>query len=170
MGENPKEFDALVERYGALMASAIRKVCARRHRALIPDVEQEVRLALWKHLKAGNEIRHPSSYLYKMALTTALNLVRRSGAERETPLDESTPPASPEGRPVADLLPPEKARLMEEALARLDPDQERALRAYLIGFNHREIARLHGWTDSVARHRIYRGLDTLKRTLAEDVA
>jgi hypothetical protein len=33
---------------------------------------------------------------------------------------------------------------------------------HLSGFNHVEVAALHGWTESVARHRIYRGLRSLR--------
>ena len=41
------------------------------------------------------------------------------------------------------------------------------MRAYLAGFNHREVARLFGWTESVARHRIYRSIDELKTKLRQ---
>jgi hypothetical protein len=56
-----RELDRLVPRYSRLMASAVRRVCAPRHRSLIPDVEQELRLALWKRLGSENEIRRSAS-------------------------------------------------------------------------------------------------------------
>ena len=34
----------------------------------------------------------------------------------------------------------------------------------MTGFNHREVSGLYGWTESVARHRIYRGLEALRES------
>lgn len=163
MASAGERYERLVERYARVMAKAVRRVCGRRHRALVPDIEQEVRLALWKRLRRGNEIQHPVSYVYRAALTTALAVVRRSAAE-ELPLEDGM--HSIEIGPQQDergLLPPERARLIEQVLEALPEDQARALRAWLSGFSHAEVAELFGWTESVARHRIYRGLDAVKR-------
>lgn len=157
MTPRQQEFERLVAHHSKVMSAAVRRVCGRRHRALIPDIEQEIYLALWKRLEGGNEIRHPTSYLYKMALTTALALVRRT--QITSPKVEEEPAAAPEN--------PDRGRLIEQVLATLEPDQSRALRAYLAGFNHREVARLFGWTESVARHRIYRSIEVLKQTVGE---
>lgn len=162
-----QDFDRLLHRYSRLMASAVRRVCARRYQNLIPDVEQELRLALWKRLGSGNEIRHPASYLYKMALTTALALVEKQrpagrvdeGAEIVEHLEETR-------SDVGGLLPAERRRLLTELLDQLGDEEADALRAYLSGFNHAEVAELFGWTPSVARHRIYRSIERLKRGAA----
>ena len=155
-----QEFDALVSRFSGVMATAIRRVCGRRHRALIQDVEQEVHLALWKRLQSGKKIDHPVSYLYKVALTTALAVLQKQ-APQEIPVDmqalESRTP-----QPRSGLEPPERTRLLAQMLQRLPADQSRALKAYLAGFNHKEVAALYGWSESVARHRIYRGMNVLK--------
>ena len=166
MPQASDEFEELLERYARLMGSAIRRVCGRKHRDLIPDVEQEVRLALWKRLQGGERIAHPISYLHKVALTTALAVVRRHERE-ETTMDGEIEPASapPPGR--GELLPPEIGRLLEQAFEQLPLEQTRALRAYLAGFNHLEVAKLYGWSESAARHRIYRGLEALRRRLGE---
>jgi DNA-directed RNA polymerase specialized sigma24 family protein len=99
-----------------------------------------------------------------MALLTALAVVRRHGGD-ELSLDDTAvgdPPAPVPG----DLLPAERRSILGEVLARLEPDEARALRAYLAGFNHAEVARLYGWSESVARHRIYRTLDRLRAEAA----
>src|SRR5262249_19527859 len=79
-----EEFLALIERYARVVASAIRRVCGRQYKTLVPDVEQDVHAALWAVVKSGKKIEHPSSYLYKVALTTALAAVRRSMPEMTT--------------------------------------------------------------------------------------
>jgi len=162
MASREERFEALTGEYARIVASAIRRVCSRRYRWLIPDVEQEVKVALWKRLESGKEIEHPASYLYKAALTTALAVVRKHATEmmqvEESTLTEA--PAAPD-----ELLPAERARLLGEALERLPIEQSRAVRAHLAGFSHVEVAGLFGWTESVARHRIYRGIEALKEKM-----
>jgi len=145
------------------MSSAIRRVLGSRHETLVPDVEQEVRLALWKRIRTGKKIDHPVSYVYKAARTTALGVMRHQASEA-TPLDERSM-AKLKARQTEErrnLLPAERSRLLEQMLEQLNADQSRALRGYLTGMNHREIARHYGWSESVARHRIYRGLEALR--------
>lgn len=172
-------FQQLLRSHARLMAGAIRKVCGRRHHALVPDVEQEVYLALWKRLgqsaNAGKEIEHPVSYLYKTALTTAAAMVRKlapAGAEEvrddEVELEGLPAPGSGALDGLGGLSAAERERLLAELLARLPDEQARALRAYLAGFNHAEVAGLYGWTESVARHRIYRAIETLKAEMAHE--
>lgn len=157
-----EQFEALLRRHSRLVAAAIRRVCGRRHAALVPDAEQEVYLALWKRLGSGKEIEHPVSYLYRMALTTALAVVRRSS--REDPLEDEAAQRAVAAADVANdgLEPAERRRLLAEVLEAVEPEEARALKAYLAGFNHVEVARLYGWSESVARHRIYRTLERLR--------
>lgn len=168
MSARDRRFDELVRDHSRLMSAAVRRVCGRRHGSLIADVEQEVYLALWKRLGGGKEIVHPVSYLYKMALTTALAAVRKIEREAQLTTDDPAPPAESGSRGPGDLLPAERARLLRQVLGRLDAEHSRAVRAYLAGFNHVEVARLFGWTESVARHKIYRGIDRLKAAMREE--
>ena len=164
MPSREETFEALLQNYSRLVASAIRKVCSRRWLSLVPDVEQEVYAALWKRLGSGKEIDHPASYVYKVALTTALAAVRKHGPDT-SPL-EGDALGSPGQEPgLSGLLPAEQVRLLGEALERLAPEEERAVRAHLAGFSPVEVARLYGWTESVARHRIYRAIDALKEAM-----
>jgi len=160
VSERPERFERLVRPHARLIAGVVRRVCGRRHQALAPDVEQEVYLAVWKRLGSGKEIEHPASYLYRVALTTAIAVVRRNSSG-STSLDDPAvgDPADPQpgGIPLA-----ERARIIGEVLERLEPDEARALRAYLAGFSHVEIADLYGWSESVARHRVYRTLERLR--------
>ena len=157
------QLEKLIGKYSAVMSQAIRRVCGRRHSALIPDVEQEVRLALWKRLGHGKKIEHPISYVYKVALTTALSVLRECAREQNVtdPLELETREAPPRIDP-ARLNEAERTLLLEQLLSQLPPEQSRALKAYLAGFNHREVSRLYGWTESKARHHIYRGMDALR--------
>ena len=160
------EYEKLVEQYARLLGAVARRVCGRRYQALVPDVEQEIRLALWKKLQGGNDIRHPASYLYKVALATSLAVIRRYRPEREELEAEPAEPRQEELAGLDRLLPAERAHLVEEVIGTLEPDAARALRGYLTGLSHEELAALYGWSPSVARHLVYRSIERLRECLA----
>jgi RNA polymerase sigma-70 factor (ECF subfamily) len=166
VARDTEQFERLVSSYARLVAAAARRVCGHRHAAWAPDVEQEVYLALWKRLGSGKEIEYPTSYLYKMALTTALAVVRRFRREHSLEEEAWTEPRAG----VSDeygLEPVERRRLLEQVLASAEADEARALRAYLAGFSHTEIAELYGWSASTARHRVYRTLQRLREAMGD---
>jgi RNA polymerase sigma-70 factor, ECF subfamily len=164
VADRPEKFERLVRPHARLIAGVIRRVCGRRHQALVPDVEQEVYLALWKRVGSGKEIDYPASYLYRVALTTAIAVVRRNRSD-VTSLDDPAV-GDPPDRPLAAMPEAERVRIIAQVLERLEPDEARALRAYLAGFSHLEIAQLYGWTESVARHRVYRTMERLRSEAA----
>ncbi len=166
MAPNTSEFERLIREQARVMAAAIRRVCGRRHGALVPDVQQEVYLALWKRLQGGNAIRHPTSYLYKVALATSLAVIRRYRPRHEELNGEPADPLPPPPVP-GHLLPAERARLVEEVIEKLEPDPARAIRGYLAGLSHEELADLYGWSPSVARHLVYRSLQRLRERLGQ---
>ncbi|ANM30397.1 hypothetical protein ABI59_13675 [Acidobacteria bacterium Mor1] len=153
------DLEALIERYSRLMAAAVRRVVSQPE--LLPDIRQEIHLALLKRLRTGRDIRHPSSYVYKVALTTARTVVQRYASQEQnvdTDVLDTTPLPGGEDR----MKPVERRILVKEVLNMLPKEQAVALRCYLGGLNHAEVARFCGWTESVARHRIYRALETLR--------
>jgi len=157
-GSAAAEFDRLLDASARSISVAIRQVCGGRYRSLVPDVEQEVRLIAWRRLASGGPIRNARSYFYKVALTTALAMVAQAAPPLEA--EDGAPGGAPPA--CAALFPVEQSLLMKQALHRLRPDESRAVRAYLRGHNHSEVAARFGWTDAVARHRIYRGLRSLR--------
>ena len=158
------DYEGLLARYARLIEAVARRVCGRHHRCLLPDVAQEIRLALWRRLQNAVHIRHPASYVYKVALATSLAVIRRYRPAREDLLADLED-GCPAQRGNERLLPPERARLVEEVLERLTPDESRALRGYMSGLNHQELARLYGWTAATSRHRVYRTLALLRKEL-----
>lgn len=164
MSSEQTEFEDLIDRYSTHIGAAVRRVCLQRYESLIPDVTQEVHIALWKIVNSGKKIDNPPSYIYKVALTTGLAVVERAKKQwliaRDLTLEN--PASSAQDAKLA-----ERARLIEELLALLPPDQSDALRAYLAGYNHVDIAKLFGWTESVARHKVYRCIDKLRDFMLE---
>jgi RNA polymerase sigma factor (sigma-70 family) len=159
-----EEFEQLMRQYARVVSNAVRRACGNTYRRLIPDAEQEVYLTLWRVVEDGKKMEKPASYLYKVALRAALGLIRKhapeSLVEEEWLEAEADRRAASRPSDSADLA--ERARRLDELLHELPGEQSQALRAYLAGYNHTEVAELFGLTESVARHRIYRGIQALK--------
>lgn len=167
MSTGQTEFERLIDSYSKVIGAAVRRVCLQRYESLIPDVTQEVHLALWKVLESGKKIDNPPSYIYKVALTTGLAMVER--AKKQWVMSRNLE-REPSTSKAVDPIVAERARLIEELLAQLEPDQSNALRAYLAGYNHVEIAKLFGWSESAARHKVYRSIEKLKRYMGQQEA
>ncbi|MDQ6894953.1 MAG: RNA polymerase sigma factor [Acidobacteriota bacterium] len=175
-------FEELLEKYGDLLRQAIARVCPRRLGLQFDDIEQEARLRLWKTMQGETEIESPASYLYRIALTTTIDAVRRATARREEQLhfeNESSAGAPPSARlrePATDTAhSPEalaESRVLigkvEAAMNRLSSDRRRAVGLHLRGFTPQEIASLLAWSESKARSLVYRGLADLRARLAAE--
>ena len=73
-----------------------------------------------------------------------------------------------QGTAIEELSSAERTCLLTALLDQLPLEQARAVRAYLAGFTAMEVARLYGWSPSVARHRIYRGLQSLRTAVVQE--
>ena len=157
-------FLTFVQQYSRLIRHTIWRVCGEGSPDLQADIEQEVYLTLWERWAADRRIDYPVAYLYKVALRTALAVLRSSPAAPATvPVEEAELGALGHHTLAEDTtLTTEHAMLLTACLEQLPVDQGRAVRAYLAGFTQRDIAQLYGWSGAVTRHRIYRGLQALK--------
>jgi RNA polymerase sigma factor (sigma-70 family) len=168
MGLPQEEFLAFTQQYRGIIVSAIRRVCGAASHSLLPDVEQEVYLALWQRWNDGTHIDYPVSYLYKVAMRTALAVMRTYRApDGEESTAEGYPTTEP-GLTSDGFSSVERACLLTELLDQLPTEQARAVRAYLAGFSHTETATLYGWSAAVARHRMYRGIHALKALMMQE--
>jgi RNA polymerase sigma factor (sigma-70 family) len=162
MDSSDEAFLAFTQAYRGIIVSAIRRVCGAASSSLLLDMEQDVYLALWQRWNAGKRIDYPVSYLYKVALRTALAVIRtNTSLVMEAPTTKQCPHTAGD-TPPGTLSAAERACLLTELLDHLPIEQARAVRAYLAGFSHTETATLYGWSAAVARHRIYRGMHALK--------
>lgn len=174
--------EALLEKYGDLLRNAIAEVCPKKLGLQFDDIEQEARLRLWKALQGETEIENPASYLYRIALTTTIDAVRRATARREDQLrlegdsledtgggrvglaaePVTAPERSPESLAGRRIL----LQKVRAALAGVPGDRRRAVGLHLQGFTPPEIATLLSWSEPKARSLVYRGLRELRSRLA----
>ena len=172
--ESNARLERLLERYATLLRAIIAQNCPRHLGIQIADIEQEARLRLWKALQREKELIDPASYIYRIAVTTTIDAVRRVNARREEQLklpdeDEKRTPA----HLAADAIQQpdavtERRELMSavaSAVASLAENRRRAVELHLQGLTLGEIADLLGWTEARSRNLVYRGMEDLREAL-----
>ncbi len=171
MPESPTPPDQALEAVVARCAAQVRRLAGRYGLAdRVEEVFQEVRIRLWRSAAGqGNLADAPASYVYRTALSAAVDLLRRRRAKRETPVDLDRPSGEAVlgEAPAADapLAQRELGEAIELAIDALAPDRATAVRLYLSGYAREEIADLLGWSEPRTRHLLYRGLADLREQL-----
>lgn len=168
-------FAAALERLLARFGDTVRR--AARARGLadmdIDEVMQDVRVRLWRSRASGETVDGlGASYVYRVAMTAAVDLLRRRRLERETSLDAlletAASPAALQVAPVDTAPADELAYRVRGALQRLAENRRMVVSLHLDGYHRQEIATLTGWTDAKVRNLLYRGMDELRGHLSED--
>ena len=153
----------------------VRRV-AWRHRlsdADVDEVMQEVRIRIWKASGRSDTpgeqfLQSPTSYVYKTAVSAAIDVIRRQRSERvrntislegDAPVLETAPTAH------AELEGSELAEQVARAVESIPATRRPAVRMYLAGYSREDIAELMGWSEAKTRNLMYRGLDDLRREL-----
>ncbi len=131
------------------------------------ELFQDIRIRLWRALDDPARIESISAaYVYRTATSAAVDLIRtRRRNRRHVPLDPDLAETRSAGPDLAHEC-HETAEQVAEALERLDPRRRPVVRMYLVGYNHKEIADLLGWSSGATRNLLYRGLADLRADLA----
>jgi RNA polymerase sigma-70 factor (ECF subfamily) len=177
--ETEERFERLMERYAALLRSVVAQHCPRHLGVEATDIEQEARVRLWRALEREKELTDPASYIYRVAVTAAIDAVRRVVARREDQLrtetsdDEGTTnvlrlPADPAQAPDAVTARRELMDRVAAAVRSLPENRRRTVELYLQGLNLAEIAELLDWTEAKVRNLVYRGLEDLRDALRQE--
>lgn len=162
---NSKEF---IERFSHRIRNILYQKLPGLNETQKEDIEQEVKLKIWKMLCKGRKIDNLKSYLWRVVYTTALDMIEDktqkggSGFERVDyeNQDIEIPGNDP---PLDELIERRKMseRLMQE-INSLGYDHRIVMKLYLTGRNIREISEFLGWSNSKVNHLFYRGLNKLK--------
>jgi len=140
----------------------------------LDEVLQEVRIRLWRVDASATDKLDAlkPSYVYRAALSAAIDLLRRRRARREESLEDGD--AADNDAPMAfavaesadaDLLASDAGRAVEAALSMVVPNRRAVLRMHLAGYDRQEIAALLRWSEAKTRNLLYRGLDDLRQLL-----
>jgi RNA polymerase sigma factor (sigma-70 family) len=161
--------DAVVSRFAGMVRGV-----GWRHRlseADVDEVMQQVRIRLWRAQRESEQIgRTPASYVYRTAVSAAVDLMRRRRAQRsDQTLSLDEPGAAlPERRnPDDDLAYSELSQLVARAIDQIPASRRPVVRMHLAGHPREEIAQLLGWSEAKTRNLLYRGMDDLRERLKE---
>ena len=172
MGSGADRVSSTIEAVVARFRTMVRSVGVKRGLADadLDEVLQDVRIRLWQVGKAGKELEElGSSYLYQVATSAALDMLRRRRAHRSDQTENvhenvELPAATPS--PHDEMEGSELGMQIDAALETLSPERRVAVRFHLSGYDREDIARSLGWSEPKTRNLLYRGLDDLRRRLA----
>lgn len=122
------------------------------------DLFQEIVLQLWKAFPNFRGEAKVSSWIYRIALNTAMALYRKNTVKLEF---SDTPPPSP---PTSDDRSENEERLFE-ALRQLRQTDRALIALFLDGYAYREIAGIMGITENNVGVKISRIKEKLKQLL-----
>lgn len=135
------------------------------------ELVQEVRIRLWRALATEDRISNvPASYVYRAAISAAVDLIRRRRARREVHVDIGRPSGEAFFGHSELVDSPERGELAERvgaAVEALLPSRRPVVRMYLAGYKLGEIAELLGWTTARTRNLLYRGLADVRESLEQ---
>jgi RNA polymerase sigma factor (sigma-70 family) len=135
------------------------------------DIEQEVRIRLWKALERDRNAAVHTSYIQRVVLTTVIDAIRAANARPVDPLPEAGETVGPAF--VEPTAGPERSasgiedfdRIMA-CMAELPERRRKAVALHLQGFSLREIGEFSGTSEEAARKLLDRGMETLRERLA----
>ena len=168
-----ERLSATIEMVVAKFRAMVCSVGARRGLvdADLDEVLQDVRIRLWQAEESGKVLEElGSSYLYHVATSAALDLMRRRrahGATRSEDVNERTDLRAEAASPHDDVETRELVAQIDAALETLAIDRRVAVRLHLSGYDREDIARMLGWSEARTRNLLYRGLEDLRRRLIE---
>jgi len=154
--------ETLLLRYGNLIRWAGRR--SHLDEADLDEVLQDVRVRLWRARPSEAQLEATSaSYVYRTAMSAAVDLVRRRRGRTEELVDDQA--VDPRADAAARAEKADTASLVHQAVDRLSDSRRPVVRMYLAGYDRHEIARLLGWSEAKARNLLYRGLEDLRAAL-----
>jgi len=135
------------------------------------DVEQEVRIRLWKALERDRNAAFHTSYIQRVVLTTVIDAIRAASARPAEPLPDAVEEAGtafmePSAGPERNARASQNFDRIVACMAELPERRRRAVALHLQGFSLREIGEFSGTSEEAARKLLDRGMEILRERLA----
>jgi len=171
--DSPMDLEQLLQTRAFLdeMSASIRNILLACFPDMTPqekdDIDNEVKLKLWKKAACGKKIDNLRSYLWRVVYTTALDLL----GERmnHLSLEKIVETSEKGGLAPQEILSPDFALqsnelklMIEKALDSLPERRKAVLQLHLAGLDIQKIAFSLTWSENQVRHLLYRGLEDLR--------
>src|SRR5690606_35056733 len=171
-GPAEQPLEALLARFGARLRSLVAQHCRADQGLDADDVEQEVRIRLWRALERDRHAVLPASYIQRVVVSTVIDQLRRIQARPREPLPEVEDAEDPgrDGLVVQDALANASERqrldLLARCLAALPERRRLPVELVLQGFTAQEMAAVTGLSPEAVRKLAERGMKDLRERLA----
>ncbi len=175
MQDPESQIKEVIETFACLIRRIVASHIYQNDGIDLEDIEQEVKIKIWKFLKKGKKVDKLPSYIKKVAFTTTVDELRKMLKQcpsRELPdlkrlfsygfFEEGNEETwSPES-----LLSSKEARLLvRDAVESLGDNRRQVLRLYLKGMSVEDISYSLSWDKTKVRHLLYRGIDDLRERI-----
>ncbi|MBS0570061.1 MAG: sigma-70 family RNA polymerase sigma factor [Proteobacteria bacterium] len=159
----------LLAEYGARVRASIARHGLDQYGLDPADVEQEVRIRLWKALERDRNAAFHASYIHRTVLSAVIDAIRVAQARPVEALPEGeTSEALVETAPGPErqALGTQEFSRVAACMASLPLRRREAVALHLQGFSLREIGSAVGVSEEAARKLLDRGMLALKTRLA----
>jgi RNA polymerase sigma-70 factor (ECF subfamily) len=155
-------YEVLVHRYSGPLYNAAYRITHSREDAV--DAIQSAFVNAWRRLDSFDFSHRFFSWIYRIAVNEALDMVARR--RREAVLDESVP--VPTVDPGAERAEAERTELVQRALMELKP-AERAIVVlkHFRGLSYPEIAEILGIPEKKVKSRLFEARERLRRVMRQ---
>ena len=175
MSRDSEAVDARLEQvlsdFGSRLGVLMRGYRLDRHGIDPDDVEQEVRIRLWKAISRDRSGAFHASYVQRVVATTVIDALRRAEVRATEPLpeDDDEPGQLPEQGvgPEQSASDGERMSGLQRCLAEIPERRRLPITLHLQGYSLQEIADAVGTSAEAARKLVTRGLEALKTRLRE---
>lgn len=135
------------------------------------DLYQDILVQLWRALPSFEGSSRAGTWLYRVALNTALSQKRQRVARESATLDENNPIwQNPIPSPDESLEADQRLRRLYAAIGRLGDVDKALVTMYMDEKSHREIAEVLGITESYVGVKLHRIRKEMAVWLAEETA
>jgi len=165
----------IIDRFSSLIRHVIAANLHKTDNVNLEDVEQEVKVKIWKFLKKGKKVDNFPSYIKRVAYTATIDELRKM--RKQNPTSETTglkniysmsrinELRNPADSPGFLLEGQEMRESLKELIDSLGENRKQVLRLYLVGMSIEEICEFFDWDKTKVRHLLYRGIDDLKEKM-----
>ncbi len=169
------EVENTTERFSLLIRSAIRKTSPQIDQSDMDDIEQEVKIKIWREiLKSEKEIHNFGSYIWEVTYTTTCRAMKKLFAQKEQLLQQRGNSVSMEDFPQVFIHNPDRQYerkelfdLIRKAVDALIESRRQVLKLYLMEMDLDEISEFFNWGDGKTRNLLSCGLADLRQGLLE---
>ena len=134
------------------------------------DLYQEILFQTWRSLPGLKETQFASTWLYRVAINTAISFVRKrtSGAERVVHFEHAELTRTIEARQATEEAADERITNLYNAIYRLNPIEKALITLFLEDFSYDQIADATGITANNVGVMLHRAKKKLSCLLKED--